>query len=160
MQGQHLDRIMDRLVIFELEYWQVTYRKDARLPGNLMVSVKSDQPNLSDLNIKALEEMGKTLATVETLLNRCYNPYKVIFAKLGFSSSYGAHFHAVPISSELLNEIVNHPDYSNEPDGNDALLYVSREYAERSLTEQELKAQNEEVSRLKAAYSDLIKSKT
>lgn len=149
---------MDRLVIFELEYWQVTYRKDARLPGNLIVSAKSDHPNLSDLNIRGLEEMGKTLATVETLLNRCYNPYKVIFAKLGFSSGYGAHFHAVPISSELLNEIIDHPDYSNEPDGNDALLYVSREYAERNLTEHECNAQDEEVSRLKNAYGDLIKS--
>jgi len=153
-----MEKEMGNLKIFETDFWDVTYRRDARYPGNLMVWVKSESSNLSELAKEALFEMGKVLSLVEELLNTCYKPHKVIFAKLGFTSGHGAHFHAIPVSVALLSEIELHPSYTNHPDGNDALLFVSREYAERPLSEKEVQLQSTEVARLREAYSNLASS--
>jgi hypothetical protein len=42
-----------------------------------------------------------------------------------------------------------HPDYPNEPDGNDVIMFLSREYCERPLTDAELEQQRLAVSALR-----------
>jgi diadenosine tetraphosphate (Ap4A) HIT family hydrolase len=99
-----------------------------------MVSSREAKSELHELSPAALLELGAVLKNVETLLRSVYAPFKVIFAKLGFSAGFACHFHVVPVTQELLAEISSHPQYAAEPDGNDALLFVNRIYCERDLT--------------------------
>jgi len=128
---------MDPLVIFATDHWVVSHRADARWPGYLMVSARTATPDLSGLDGAALSELGRVLRDTELLLRRAFAPHKVIFAKLGFSSGFACHFHAIPATSALLAEIAVHPGYADEPDGNDVMLFVSRVYCERPLDAQQ-----------------------
>ena len=83
------------------------------------------------------------------LLFEVFSPYKVIVAKLGFSKGFSCHFHCIPATNEFMKEIANHSGYTSEPDGNDALLYASREYCERELTIEEKMAMEKTVSQLR-----------
>lgn len=49
---------MDNLSIFETKFWQVTHRRDSRLPGYLMASFILDKCELGDLPSGALLELG------------------------------------------------------------------------------------------------------
>lgn len=138
------------LRIFETDHWQVTHRKDSRYPGFLILSAKGKGKTLSALDTAALAELGPTLARAESLLIDYFKPYRVLVAKLGFSPGYNCHFHLLPVTKALLKEIKSHPLYSNEPDGNDALLYTSREYGERPLNQNEQAAQQHTVEALSA----------
>ncbi|UPT39564.1 hypothetical protein [Pseudomonas amygdali] len=91
------------------------------------------------------------MKTSERLLAKVYSPYKVMFYKLGFSPGLNAHFHVAPVSKDLLAEISKHPGYSDNPDGNDALVFLSREYCERPLTAGEAKKQLLAVHLLRAS---------
>ena len=135
--------------IFESQHWLVSHRRDSRYAGLLIVSSKSDASEISDLDSGALSELGGVLAKTEKLLIFHYEPYRVITAKLGFSAGNSCHFHVVPVSINLLNEIVAHPSYTNEPDGNDALLFASREYCERELTIEESSMQKSTINQLR-----------
>jgi hypothetical protein len=94
-------------------------------------------PDLHELDVDALLELGPVLKNAELLLRTVYSPFKVIFAKLGFSNGFACHFHVAPVTNTLLAEIASHPDYADEPDGNDTMLFLSRNYCERALTLQE-----------------------
>jgi len=124
---------MDPLAIFETDHWMVSHRADARWPGYLMVSARVGSPDLFDLDDAALSELGGVLRDTELLLRRAFGPCRVIFAKLGFTPGFACHVHAIPVTAALLAEIASHPGYADEPDGNDALLFVSRVYCERGL---------------------------
>jgi len=63
-----------------------------------------------------------------------FSPLKVIIAKFGFSGGSDCHFHVAPVTAALLAEISAHRDYADEPDGNDAMLFLSRIYCERRLS--------------------------
>jgi diadenosine tetraphosphate (Ap4A) HIT family hydrolase len=128
---------MDPLLIFETEHWVVSHRADSRWPGYLVVAARTPHPDLRDLDEAALAALGGVLKDTETLLRRAFAPHKVIFAKLGFSPGASCHFHAIPATAALLAEIAAHPAYAAEPDGNDAMLFVSRVYCERALDERE-----------------------
>jgi diadenosine tetraphosphate (Ap4A) HIT family hydrolase len=128
---------MDPLLIFETKHWVASHRADSRWPGYLVVAVRAPQPDLGDLDDAALAALGGVLKDTETLLRRAFSPYKVIFAKLGFSPGFSCHLHAIPVTAALLAEIAVHPGYAAEPDGNDAMLFVSRVYCERALDERE-----------------------
>jgi diadenosine tetraphosphate (Ap4A) HIT family hydrolase len=130
---------MSAHLIFATEHWLISHRRDARYPGYLMVSSHESQSELSALSNEALQELGLVLKNVEILLHSLYSPCKVVFYKLGFSNGFNCHFHVAPITTELLFEIAAHPDYANEPDGNDAILFLSRVYCERHLTNKEEK---------------------
>lgn len=114
------------------------------------MSAKSDVRDISELSNDALAELGVVLAKTEALLISFFKPYRVITAKLGFSAGFSCHFHMLPVSTALLDEIRAHPIYTDEPDGNDALLFASREYGERSLTQKEQSFQQDTVKQLKA----------
>ena len=129
---------MDPLVIFETAHWVVSHRADSRWPGYLMVASRAPRPDLHGLDDQALSALGGVLKHTETLLRRAFSPHKVIFAKLGFSPGSACHFHAIPVTAALLAEIAAHSGYADEPDGNDAMLFVSRVYCERALDEAEL----------------------
>ena len=92
------------------------------------------------------------MKAVELLLTRAYAPYKVVFYKLGFSPGFNVHFHVAPVSEALLAEISNHPGYSDNPDGNDAIIFLSREYCERPLSAYEMEKQLSAVRRLKDCF--------
>lgn len=128
---------MNDLTIFETEFWKVTHRKDSRFPGYLMASSKSKSSSISDLCTGTLTEMGSVLAKVESLLISSYHPFRVITAKMGFSAGYSCHFHIIPVTQQLLEEVIANPRYSKDPDGNDVLLFTSREYCERDLSLEE-----------------------
>ena len=114
-----------------------------------MVSSTSQSINLSDLSANALAEMGGILAETERLLNDAYQPYRVIVSKLGFSSGFNCHFHVLPVHAWLMDEIIRHLKYSAEPDGNDVMLYVNREYCENQPIEKAQSVSSAEMERLK-----------
>jgi len=121
------------LIIFAHAHWVVSHRADSRWPGYLIISARAQRSDLSDLDDDALSALGGVLRETEMLLRRAFAPHKVLFAKLGFTPGLACHVHAVPVTAALLAEIASHPGYADEPDGNDALLFVSRVYCERGL---------------------------
>lgn len=135
---------MNELLIFKTNYWVVSHRSDSRYPGYLMVSSSEKADDIHQLSAESLLELGNVLRAAERLLISSYTPYKVIVAKLGFSKGYSCHFHVLPISSDLLRQVAEHPNYTNdEPDGVDALFFVNREYCDKPLSKQ----QHEEMTR-------------
>jgi diadenosine tetraphosphate (Ap4A) HIT family hydrolase len=143
---------MDPCVIFETGHWVVFHRADSRWPGYLVVASRASQPDLSDLGDDALSALGGVLKDTETLLRRAISPHKVIFAKLGFSPGAACHFHAIPVTATLLAEIADPPGYAADPDGNDAMLFVSRVYCERVLDENESSRLTATVAMLRALH--------
>ena len=140
-------------VIFETGHWVVSHRADSRWPGYLIVAARARKPDLSELDDDALAALGRVLKDTEMLLRRAFSPHKVIFAKLGFMASLACHFHAIAVTDGLLAEIASHPGYADEPDGNDALLFVSRVYCERPLDEKESRQMTATVGTLRAVHA-------
>ncbi|WP_448124036.1 hypothetical protein [Pseudomonas veronii] len=132
---------MDELRVFSNTHWIVTHRRDSRYDGYLIISSEETASDLSDLSDEAMSSLGLVMKTSERLLAKVYSPYKVMFYKLGFSPDFNAHFHVAPVSEDLLAEISKHPGYSDNPDGNDAIVFLSREYCERPLTAGEAEKQ-------------------
>lgn len=149
---------MDELTVFGNAHWNVSHRRDARYEGYLIISAVETAADLSDLSNDALSSLGLVMKKVELVLRQAYSPYKVVFYKLGFSSGLNVHFHVAPVSEGLLAEIAKHTDYSDEPDGNDAIVFLSREYCERILSAEESAKQRLAVLMLRAAVTpaDLI----
>lgn len=135
--------------VFETPHWRVSHRRDARYPGYLMVSSCESVSELYELSADALAALGPVLKQTEVLLREAFSPRKVIFYKLGFSPGFSCHFHVAPITEQLLYEISGHPDYDDDPDGNDAILYLSRVYCERELTIDECADQRRAISDLR-----------
>lgn len=144
---------MDELEIFANAHWTVSHRRDARYDGYLMISSVTTASDLGDLSDDALSSLGLMMKTLERLLTTVYAPYKVVFYKLGFSHGFNVHFHVAPISQDLLAEISRHPDYCDHPDGNDAIMFLSREYCERPFRAEELEKQRLAVRLLKASLA-------
>jgi diadenosine tetraphosphate (Ap4A) HIT family hydrolase len=141
------------LEIFKTDYWLICHRIDSRYPGYLMISAREDASKISELTKAALNEMGDILARTEKLLIKVYQPFKVITLKFGFSKGYSCHFHMIPISSSLLDEIKENPNYtSDEADGIDATLFINREYCEKLLTAEERQNIIQEVLKLRNYY--------
>lgn len=136
--------------IFETEHWRVSHRRDARYPGYLMLSAVAPATDFSDLSEPALLAMGGVLRRTEHLLGQAFDPFKVLVCKLGFSPGFNLHLHVIAVTRPLLVEIAGHPGYADEPDGNDALLFLSREYCERPLSPAEQNSQQQTVERLRA----------
>lgn len=143
---------MDELRVFNNTHWTVTHRRDARYDGYLIISSEETASGLGGLSHEALASLGPVMKAVELLLTRAYAPYKVVFYKLGFSPGFNVHFHVAPVSEALLAEISNHPGYSDNPDGNDVIIFLSREYCERSLSADEMEKQLSAVRRLKDCF--------
>ncbi len=123
--------ISPEFVIFEDEHWIVNHRIDSAYAGYLMVASKSKATELTDLCSDALQGLGLVLAKVQMLLNATFLPYKVVFSKLGFSKGFNCHFHAVPVSESVIEEVRQHYNYTDEePDGLDVMLFINREYCE------------------------------
>lgn len=141
---------MDKLGIFSDAHWVVTHRRDARHDGYLIISSRENVSELSELSDAALSSLGLVMKHVERLLMTAYAPYKVIFYKLGFSRGFNVHFHVAPVSQALLTAISAHADYPHTPDGNDTIVFLSREYCERPLDAEELEKQHAAVQRLRA----------
>ncbi|MCF5803934.1 hypothetical protein NLO74_12490 [Pseudomonas tremae] len=142
---------MDELRVFSHPHWIVTHRRDSRYDGYLIISSEETASGLSDLSDEAMSSLGLVMKTSERLLAKVYSPYKVMFYKLGFSLDFNAHFHVAPVSEDLLTEISKHPGYSDNPDGNDTIVFLSREYCERTLTACEAEKQLSAVHVLRAS---------
>ncbi|MGY4163585.1 hypothetical protein [Luteibacter sp. PvP120] len=140
----------DHGLIFSTHHWVVAHRRDARYPGYLIASSLHEASEVFSLPSEALAELGPALARTERLLRKAYAPMRVIFYKLGFSPGFSCHFHIAPITRDLMHEVARHPDYDSDPDGNDAILFLSRVYCERELSTDEHAAQRETVQRLRA----------
>ncbi len=144
-------------MIIQTKNWVVTHRNDSRYLGYLIISSIQCANELHQLNSEALNELGNVLGDIEKLLIIAYTPYKVMIAKLGFSKGFNCHFHLIPVTKMLLSEITAHPNYtSDEPDGNDALLFVSREYCEKPLSEKQAVNIKNTVKILKKLFQDKI----
>ncbi|MFA6232101.1 MAG: hypothetical protein WC617_18330 [Rhodanobacter sp.] len=120
-----------------------------------MVSSRSACADLYELDHKSLKELGPVLKRTEMLLRSAYSPRKVVFYKLGFSPGFSCHFHVAPITPTLMEEIRVHTSYADDPDGNDAILFLSRIYCERELTEAEARQMELTVNELRNMASDL-----
>lgn len=135
--------------IFETEHWRVSHRRDARYAGYLMVSAIAPATDFAGLSEPALVGMGSVLRRAENLLVQAFDPFRVVVYKLGFSPGFNLHLHMVGVTRELLAEIAAHPGYADQPDGNDAILFLSREYCERPLNPLEQASQQQTVARLR-----------
>lgn len=62
-----------------------------------------------------------------------------------FLGGFNVHFHVAPVTEDLLRAISRYPNYSDNPDGNDAIIFLSREYCERPLTAEESEKQHRAV---------------
>ncbi|UZJ58051.1 hypothetical protein OKW98_15670 [Pseudomonas sp. KU26590] len=144
---------MDELKVLGNAHWIVTHRRDARYEGYLIISSEEPASELSDLSDDALSSLGLMMRALDRLLTKVYEPYTVVFYKLGFSRGFNVHFHVAPISENLLIEISKHPDYSDNPDGNDAIIFLSREYCERPLSADESEKQLSAVRLLRASLT-------
>lgn len=151
-----LDR-NDATAIIESAHWRLGYRQDSRYPGCLILNSQQCARDFSELDATSLAELGQQLSFAERLLQRCYAPHRVVVYKLGFSAGFSLHFHLAPITRALLSEIATHSGYSDTPDGNDAILFLSREYAERELTAGERRMQEFEISRLREMAKELLR---
>ncbi|HEX7814581.1 hypothetical protein [Dyella sp.] len=145
---------MTEHLIFQTPHWRISHRRDSRYAGYLMVSSRTRQPELHELPDPALAELGPVLKTAERLLRRVYRPLKVVFYKLGFSKGFSCHFHVAPVTQALLEEVARHPQYDDDPDGNDVILFLSRVYCERELTPEEASRQAITIDALRAASLD------
>ncbi|EIZ0685683.1 hypothetical protein MNO16_000004 [Vibrio parahaemolyticus] len=142
--------IPDEYLVFENEYWVVNHRMNSTYAGYLMVASKSESTELSDLCQKSLASLGLVLAEVEGLLQRTFSPQKVIFSKLGFSKGFNCHFHAVPVSENVIKEICQNSNFTfDKPDGNDVMLFINREYCENQDPEKVKAVVGESVARLR-----------
>jgi diadenosine tetraphosphate (Ap4A) HIT family hydrolase len=148
---------MSPYTVFEADHWLVGHRQDSRYPGYLMVSSREPKADLGELSSEALQELGFILKRAEQLLHSLYAPCKVIFYKLGFSSGFSCHFHVAPVTRQLLAEITTHPDFTDDPDGNDAILFLSRVYCERPLTEHESTDMRNVIDQLRDAIDGSFK---
>lgn len=137
-------------LIFSTDHWRVAHRRDARYPGYLIASSRHESSALFSLPSEALAELGPVLGRTERLLRNAYAPMKVIFYKLGFSPGFSCHFHIAPVTRDLMHEVARHPDYDSDPDGNDAILFLSRVYCERELSNREHAEQQRTVQHLRA----------
>lgn len=140
-------------LIFETDHWLVSHRRDARYPGYLMVSSREQHADLCKLSLHALQELGPVLKRTEELLHSAFAPFKVVFYKLGFSAGFSCHFHVAPVTQDLLAEITGHPDYADDPDGNDVILFLSRVYCERELSGEESRHMEGVMERLRQSPS-------
>lgn len=147
----------DATLIVESPHWRLGYRRDSRYPGLLILSTQQAVSDFSELDAASLAELGQQLGFAEKLLQHCYAPHRLVFYKLGFSAGFSLHVHIAPISHALLSEIAAHPNYSGDPDGNDAILYLSREYGERDLGPEEQQAQRIEIARLRDMAGELLR---
>ncbi len=139
------------LVVFENEYWVVNHRMNTTYAGYLMVASKSEVTELSDLGSQSLASLGSVLAEVEGVLQRTFSPQKVVFSKLGFSTGFNCHFHAVPISENVINEVCQSSSYTfDEPDGNEVMLFINHEYCENQDPEKVKTVISESVARLRS----------
>lgn len=136
--------------VFATDHWEVAHRRDARYPGYLIASSRHPSAELYSLPTAALAGLGPVLSRAERILREAYSPLKVIFYKLGFSAGFSCHFHIAPVTQRLMDEVARHPDYDSDPDGNDAILFLSRVYCERSLSGLEQAAQQNTVDQLRA----------
>ncbi|WP_263141648.1 HIT domain-containing protein [Pseudomonas sp. RIT-PI-AD] len=142
-------------LIFATAHWHVSHRRDARYPGYLIVAARAAVTELHALPADALQALGPVLQRTERLLRRVYAPRKVIVYKLGFSTGFSVHFHVAPVTEGLLADIAAHPAYADEPDGNDVILFLSREYAERPLDAEETERMRREIEKLKHAIGEV-----
>lgn len=121
-----------------------------------MVFSREEKSDLHELTSDGLQELGLVLRDTEILLRSIYEPFKVIFAKLGFSSEFACHLHVAPVTKALLTEIASHQHCADEPDGNDAMLFLSRTYCERELSLHEQRQMTDTVSLLRKAANTAI----
>ena len=121
----------------------------------MIISSKIDSEEFSTLPRESLAELGGVMAQKEKMLNNFCNPLKTVAAKLGFSPGYNCHFHMLPVTEELMKEIAGNAAYSDTPDGNDALLFASREYCERPLSATEKKNQLRTARDLRKLFQDI-----
>ncbi len=70
-----------------------------------------------------MSSLGLVMKTSERLLAKVIFPLQSNVLKLGVSPDFNAHFHVAPVSEDLLAEISKHPGYSDNPDGNDAIVF-------------------------------------
>ncbi len=145
------------LDIFETNYWRISHRVDSWYCGYLMVSSKDSASDLHQLSKNALNELGNVLAITEKLLILVYSPYKVLTVKLCFSPGFSCHFHMLLVTHLLLEEIKSHPLYGSDPDGVDAMLFVNREYCDKTLNQEQNKTILKTVAQLKKLSKEEIK---
>jgi len=143
---------MNPFTLFETNHWTISHRTDSRYPGYLIISSREETLDISALTKASLAEMGDVLAETEQLLTMVYNPYKVITAKMGFTKGFSCHFHMIPVMPTLLDQIAAHSGYAKEPDGIDAMLFICREYCERSLNETEMQTMDNTIALLRKKY--------
>jgi len=147
----------NELMIYETSYWTILHRSDSMYLGYLMVSSLETVSDVCGLSSDSLRELGKVLQITEKLLISVYSPHKVIMTKLGFSKGFSCHFHVLPVSHSLLNQVTEHSHYTNnEPDGVDALSFINREYCDKRLTQRQYEDMVREVIMLREQYKKLF----
>lgn len=125
-----IDLIPSEFILKNYDHWQVNHRLGSTYPGYLMASSKEDVCEISELSAVALAELGTVLSDLERIIMKAYGVRKVLMSKLGISIGFNCHFHVVPVYDWIMQAIESNPSYTNEPDGNDVMLYVNREYCE------------------------------
>ena len=132
-------------IVHETAHWRVNQRTDAALPGYLIVSARDDAAtSFEELSTAALAELGPALRDAVSAIERTLTPERVYVTRYGHSPGHSIHFHVIPLYSWVVAAFRHDTRYraleqfyashtSNDFDGPDMCLFISREFA-RSLT--------------------------
>jgi diadenosine tetraphosphate (Ap4A) HIT family hydrolase len=146
---------MNEFTIFETNHWIISHRMDSCYPGFLIASTRNKVPKMTDLSKEVLEEMGPALCEAEKLLHFVYQPYKTIIGKFGFMQGFNFHFHILPVTNVVLQEMITYSDYANKkPDGIDAITFICRKYCEKPLNNEQLKEMMATIKMLRIKYQE------
>ncbi|WP_434362166.1 hypothetical protein NF212_18345 [Parasalinivibrio latis] len=114
-----------------------------------MVASKQKATSLSELGSDSLGELGLVLSDVERLLFQAFSPYKVIFSKLGFSEGFNCHFHAVPVGTDMLDEVKKQSNLADNPNGLDVFYHINKHYCDTRSGDQLDRSIHEAIANLK-----------
>lgn len=133
------------LAIVSSQHWTITHRRDTTLPGYLILSANHGSGGVGELGSQALQELGPLLNCTQSALNDVLSPEHIYVGRFGHSRGHAFHLHVVPICAWVKANFENDarydavrtlrsPEWPSESDGAELLLYVWREFCERSQT--------------------------
>jgi len=129
------------LVIIRTEDWLINHRADSALPGYLIVGARVPANELAHLSARALAELGKLLATAQSVLTAILNPEHLYIGRYGHAAGHAIHFHIIPVCGWVKERFWSDPRYRvlqglsgrsavDETDGAELTLFIWREFCE------------------------------
>lgn len=130
------------LDILRTDGWVLSHRRNAALPGYLILSPADGARDLSDLPAETLAALGPLLARADAALRRILDPLRVYVGRYGHIPDQPLHFHIIPVCAwvEALFwadrryralAAFGDPALAGTTDGAELTFFIWREFCER-----------------------------